>query len=298
MSNPDPILIGIDGGGTSCRAALKCAAGMRLRQGGPANVSDFAGALANIVDVLGALASDTGLGPADLAGAHVHLGLAGVTNAAKAAAVATALGQAVRLARITVGDDQETTFAGALGAVDGAVAAIGTGSFVGRQVQGTLRVLGGWGFKLGDQASGAWLGQRLLQQVMLVFDGIEAPSPLTRDVLARHSGDPASIVAFAIAARPADFAALAPEVAEAAAADDRVAGALMAEGAAYIDRALAALGWRPDEPVCLAGGIGAAYRPYLPAAVVAALRPPLGNALDGALALAARDVGGHSGGGQ
>ena len=61
----------------------------------------------------------------------------------------------------------------------------------------------------------------------------------------------------------------------------------MAEGADYIRRALRSLGWHAVEAFCLTGGIGASYAAYLPADIVAALRVPLGTALDGALAMAA-----------
>ena len=61
----------------------------------------------------------------------------------------------------------------------------------------------------------------------------------------------------------------------------------MAEGADYIRRALRSLGWHAAEAFCLTGGIGASYAAYLPADIVAALRVPLGTALDGALAMAA-----------
>lgn len=287
MSELEPFIIGVDGGGTSCRAALRYGSVAVERRGGPANVSDFAPAIATIRDTLLGLAADAGLAPAALGRAQLHLGLAGVTTNEKASRVKLALAESLTLGRITVSDDQRTTFVGALGAQDGAVAAIGTGSFVGRQAGGKLRVLGGWGFKLGDQASGAWLGQRLLQEVMLAEDGITDPSGLTRAIMARHGGNPASVVAFAIAATPPDFATLAPEVASAATAGDAVALRLMGEGAHYIARALASLGWQAAEPVCLAGGIGASYRHHLPAPVIAALRMPLGTALDGALALAA-----------
>jgi hypothetical protein len=43
---------------------------------------------------------------------------------------------------------------GALGPGDGTVAAIGTGSFFGRRSGGAYRYLGGWGYQLGDEASG------------------------------------------------------------------------------------------------------------------------------------------------
>lgn len=289
MTQRNPVLIGIDGGGTGCRAALLFPDGRRTQvRGGSANVSDFDRALEAITAVLAELTLAAGLVPSDLATAALHLGLAGVTGPAMAARVRSALMGQMELGRITVSGDQTTTIAGALGAGDGAVAGIGTGSFVGRQSGGVIQSLGGHGFLLGDQASGAWLGKRLLEDLMLAGDGIGAHSALTREVVGDYGGDRAAIIAFAIAARPADFAAYAPRILDAAARGDALAERLMREGAAYIVASLTALGSGADEPICLTGGIGPHYRNWLPADLGARVRAPLGSALDGALALAER----------
>ncbi|OYX41091.1 MAG: hypothetical protein B7Z02_16900 [Rhodobacterales bacterium 32-67-9] len=281
MTRSTPILIGLDGGGTSCRAAL-LAAGVRHEVTlGPANVStDFDVALATIRDAIAALASRAGLAPADLAGAQAHLGLAGVMGPAIAARVARAL----PLSKVVVTDDRPTTIAGALGANDGAVAAIGTGSFIGRQAGGTVSGIGGWGFYIGDQASGAWLGRRCLEEVMLAVDGISGDTYLTRRILADHGGDPEQVVLFSVSARPVDYARTARKVVAAAEAGDPLGRNLMAEGAEYIRAGLLALGWQPGETLCLTGGLGPAYARWLGEPVV----PAQGSALDGALLLAAR----------
>lgn len=289
MTGSDRILIGLDGGGTGCRARLVAHDGGQVAaQGGPANVSDFDAALAAIAATLRELFAAAGAGPGALAGGALHLGLAGVTGPAMAERVRSALAQVIAVGRITVSGDQTTTIAGALGAADGAVAGIGTGSFVGRQSDGVITSLGGHGFLLGDQASGAWLGKRILQELLLAADGIGGHSDLTRALLAEHGGDRARMIAFAIAARPADFAALAPRVVAAASDGDSIAAALMREGAGYIGAALAALGTTDGDRICLTGGLGPYYRDWLPGDIAARVVPVAGNALDGALALAAR----------
>ncbi|MDW4547752.1 BadF/BadG/BcrA/BcrD ATPase family protein [Defluviimonas sp. D31] len=279
-----PILIGLDGGGTSSRAALRLGSGKRVDViGGPANVSDFAGAMARIAHLLSHLAEAAGLPEAALRRAVAHVGLAGVMDGAMADRVAARL----PFARVTVTDDQPTTIAGALGPDDGAVAAIGTGSFIGRQTGGRIRSVGGWGFALGDQSSGAWLGRRLLTETLLAHDGIAPSSDLTRATLKRFGGA-AGITAFGLNASPADHAALAPDIVAAASAGDTVAGRLMGEGAAYIDSATTVLGHGEGEPLCLVGGLGPAYGPWLLSTHAARIIPPKGSALDGALALADR----------
>lgn len=283
MTHANTFLIGADGGGTSCRVALQVGHGGVRHEVvlGPANASTgFEAAIQTLTEALQIVAEKAGLALDDLTGATAHFGLAGVMSGAIAARVAARL----PIRRLVVSDDRPTAIAGALGAADGTVAAIGTGSFVGRQVAGQVRGLGGWGFQIGDQASGAWLFRRCLEAVMLSIDGLAPATDLTRTILAAHGDDPGRIVEFSLAARPADYAALAREVVAAADAGDSLGQALMAEGVAYIRAAMMALGWQEGERLCLAGGLGDAYASRLGLPVVA----PRGTALDGALLLAAR----------
>ncbi len=285
MVQTAPLLIGVDGGGTSCRASLRMGPDgprhdVRL---GAANVStDFEAALTTINAALAQLALLANVAPSAMAGACVHLGLAGVMNDAIAARVAAAL----PFPSATVTDDRPTTIAGALGEGDGAVAAIGTGSFVGRQVAGRISGVGGWGFYIGDQASGAWLLRRCLEQVMLAVDGFTPHTDLTRAILRDHGGDPGQIVQFSLISQPADYARFARDVVVAGDAGDPLGVQLMQDGAAYIRAALTVIGWQTGEPLCLTGGLGPAYARWLNIETIA----PKGTALDGALALAARHI--------
>lgn len=285
MARTIPLLIGVDGGGTSCRAGLRVGPdGPRHDvQLGPANVStDFEAALTTINAALAELALLSDLPPSRIAGAHAHLGLAGVMNDTIAAQVAAAL----PFPAATVTDDRPTTIAGALGEADGAVAAIGTGSFIGRQVAGRIHGVGGWGFHIGDQASGAWLMRRCLVQVMLAVDGFTPHTDLSRAILRNHGGDPGQIVQFSLTSQPSDYARFARDVVAAGDAGDPLGVRLMQEGAAYIRAALTVTGWQTDEPLCLTGGLGPAYARWLNIDTI----PPKGTALDGALALAARQI--------
>ena len=60
---------------------------------------------------------------------------------------------------------------GALGDDDGITAAIGTGSVFGAQRAGAVRMIGGWGFQLGDHGSGAVMGRSLCARALLAHDG-------------------------------------------------------------------------------------------------------------------------------
>lgn len=285
----DCIIIGVDGGGSGCRVAVGTVArGVLARAaGGPANVSsDLRGAVGNVLFAVQAAAYEAGFDVEDLAGAVAHLGLAGVMGQQEADAVARAL----PFAASTVTDDRPTTARGALGGADGYIAALGTGSFVGRMEGGIFHGVGGWGLVLSDQASGGWLGRMALCQALLAHDGVGPRSGLTADLLAGFAG-PTDIVQFAAEATPAHFARFAPQVVQAAAGGDAVAVDLMTQGAGYVHDALSALGYADGDTLCLTGGVGPHYAPFLPAVVQSGIKPAKGSALDGAFALARAAAG-------
>ncbi|MBC2836191.1 BadF/BadG/BcrA/BcrD ATPase family protein [Paragemmobacter straminiformis] len=268
------LFLGIDGGGTGCRAAVADASGRILGRGeaGPANIaSDPATATTNILTASKAALAAAGGGSIRSAA----LGLAG----ANAAGAAHRLQDALPFARLTVVTDAVTAVKGALGAQDGVVAALGTGSVFASQQNGRLCQIGGYGLALGDEGSGAWLGRALLSRCLRALDGFTPMTPLLRAVLAEHGGADA-IVAFSLAARPADFATLAPRLVGSA---DPAAQAIMAQATADIAASIARL--QPPEPLAVTflGGLGPAFAARLPQWPQ---RAALGTALDGALLLA------------
>ncbi|MBP7241807.1 BadF/BadG/BcrA/BcrD ATPase family protein [Amaricoccus sp.] len=279
------LYLGIDGGGTGCRAAVADASGRVLGEGagGAANIfSDPDGARASVVAAAGAalVAAGLGSGLGDLVAA---LGLAGANVRGRAERLAEGL----PFARSRVVSDALISARGALGAEDGVIAAMGTGSVFAAQRGGEVRTIGGWGFLLGDQGSGARLGRSLCEAALLAHDGLAPGSPLLASVLA-EAGGPEQLVAWAQGARPADFAAFAPRMiaAEGDAGAAAILDAAVTDAAAAIDLLLA-----PGPGiVCFLGGLGPYYAARLADRYGALVRPAQGSALDGALALA-RELG-------
>jgi len=273
------LYLGIDGGGTGCRAAVADGSGRILGEGraGPANIaSDVMGARDNILAATRealtlATGSDEGL-PQLIAG----LGLAG----ANAAGAAGALQAALPFARLRIETDAIAAVKGALGDRDGIVAAIGTGSVFASQRAGAIRQIGGWGLVLGDEGRGARLGRSLLAAALGAVDGFRPMTPLLRAILDEHGGME-GVIAFSMAARPVDFAVLAPRI---LASDDPAACAVMDEAVADVAASVAVLQDGPPLLVTFIGGLGAAYAERLAGRWV--IVPPLGSALDGALMLA------------
>ncbi|WP_120631636.1 BadF/BadG/BcrA/BcrD ATPase family protein [Ruegeria sp. EL01] len=280
-----PYLIAIDGGGTRCRFAMTTPAGLLQVTLGSANVfSNRESAIQTLEAGLTKLMDLAGLPQTALADIPVYAGLAGVTDSQVASEVASRLPSRVA----EVEDDRRSAVVGALGSQNGCLIGVGTGSFLARQLDGQIRFIGGYGPVIGDEASGHWLGKQLLRSVLLAMDGIQPHSPLTQDISTRFGDDPAQIVAFSGAARPAEIADFTPDIISAAKAGDLTAQGLMQKGAGYLSDGLRALGHSDGDPICAVGGVAACYQDYLPTEMAAALTEPDGTAIDGALQLARR----------
>lgn len=268
------LFLGIDGGGTGCRAAVADATGRILgrAEAGPANIaSDPDSAAANILTASRAALAAAGGGEIIAAG----LGLAG----ANAAGAPDRLRAVLPFPRIAVVTDAITTVKGALGLQDGIVAALGTGSVFAVQRGGAIRQIGGRGLVLGDEGSGAWLGRALLSETLRAVDGYSPLTPLMHEILVELGG-PDGIVAHSIAARPASFATLAPRILGAA---DPAAQTILARATDDIAAAITLLQGNAPVPVTFTGGLGPAFAARL---TRWPQRPALGTALDGALLLA------------
>lgn len=282
----EPFLIGVDGGGTGCRAAL-AHSDMRVVaqvEGGRANVAtEFDLAVRNVAEAIQNVAHEAGVSQGKLQSASVHVALAGVISKDVADKVAKAL----PYQRITVTDDRAAAVEGALGDDDGFLMSVGTGTIVATRKAGKLRHVCGWGFAVSDQASGAWLGRKLLEQTLLCHDQIVPHSPLTQATLAKFGNDPNGIVTFSFDANPADFGAFAPEIIHSAKGGDLTGLDLVSEGAAYLQSALRALGFNKGERLCISGGVGRHYRPFLDAEFAQNSIEPAGSSIVGAIRLAA-----------
>ncbi|OYQ32331.1 ATPase [Niveispirillum lacus] len=287
-----PLFLGIDGGGTRCRARLADAAGRTLGEavGGAANIRlglDVAwNAIMEAVD--GALAKAE-LGRDVLSRTFIGLGLAGITNAADQQRVADSA--PVAFAGILSDTDAYTACLGAHAGADGAILISGTGSAAQIILKGVGRGIGGWGFEVSDLGSGASMGREAVKAALLGHDGLGPHTDLTRAVMATLGGDPPAVVAWVGPARPGDYGTLAPLVLEHARKGDPVAERLVREQADYLVLHIRRLLELGAPAICLMGGLGPVLLDWMPPWVRGVLTEPKGDAMAGGVLLARRAGG-------
>jgi len=279
------LIIGVDGGGSGCRVAVAKRPGHVLAraEGGAANIAtDLKAARANILAAIARAFDKASIPEAEMATASAVLGLAGANlGESRAQLLAT-----LPFANTDIISDAESTLIGAIGEADGIIGALGTGSVYAHRASGVFTQIGGWGFELGDDGSGARLGRDILHRAILAFDNIVPHSPLTIDIIADYQGSPRNLVDQVHHFIPKDFGRLAPRIVAAAADGDSNAEAVMAQHTEIIRRSLDAVGFEPSKAFCLLGGLGPVFLARLPKRYQDAAQAPLGNAVDGAVSLA------------
>ena len=280
--------LGVDGGGSRCRARIRDAGGRLLAEatGGASNIyQDFDGALATIIDTARAAADRAGLRSEEL---NAGLGIAGIVTSVGTEKIT---GAALPFASVAVDNDAYAACVGAFGGGDGGIVIAGTGSIGFALVGGERHMVGGWGFQLGDHGSGAWVGHHAVRRAALALDGLLQPTRLISEVLSRTGQNRLALSRWSEQARPKDYAQFAPLVFECAAEGDVQAMMIVIEGAAAISNLGRALLARGARRICLLGGLSKAYPPYLDADVKHALAEPQADAVDGAIMMARRAQG-------
>jgi glucosamine kinase len=296
--------IGVDGGGTGGRAWAGPADGAALGRGAvdrpcnPYAVGAEAAADAVVAAAVAAWA-DAGYPGDGWRAAWWCAGLAGVDRPEDGAAMRAALAaRGVLPDRLQLVADPWVALEGALPAAapedDPRVLLVaGTGS-VAVGVDGARRVrVGGWGSRVGDEGSGAWLGMEAVRATLRTLDGRTEPGPLAAVVQAAWGHGPEALVGRAKDASSGAFGELAPLVLTHA-AEDPAAAALRTRAAAHLAELVATAAERLGRaPVAwaLVGGVARALEAeltaLLPADLADALRPAAGPPVGGAFAFAA-----------
>jgi glucosamine kinase len=289
-SQPDPLFIGVDGGGTGCRARIEDAQGCLLGTGiaGPAALRiGVDRALAEVVKACRVALEEAGLGSNALSSVHAAVGLAGV---GRKGVLEQLVLQPHPFRSVVYAHDASIACIGAHGARDGGIVIVGTGS-VGFAVVGGREVrVGGYGFPISDEGSGADLGLHSIRLALRAYDKRAVETSLTRDVMMRFHNDPFEAVAWMDHATATDYAIFAPLVMRHADAGDPVARRIIRDAAEQIDELVRRLSDCGASRVALLGGLASSMQPWLAPDVQRRLVPVEGDAVDGALHLARRAV--------
>jgi glucosamine kinase len=284
------LFLGVDGGGTRCRARLCQTQGGVLGEGsaGPANLRfGVDEAFASVLDATRQCFAKAGLPIGRLAQTTACVALAG---ASEPTYMAAGRAYAHPFGRMIVTTDAQAACLGAHGDRDGGIIVVGTGTIGWAQIGGRQVRVGGWGFPVSDEGSGAWLGCEAARRVLWAHDGRVEWTGLLKAIFADFRSDPHEVVRWMTKAAPRDFGRLAHTVADHAAAGDPVARELMQLAAAHVDALAARLMSFGVERLALVGGLAKSMVQWLAPETRRALVAPQGDALDGALQIASAAV--------
>jgi glucosamine kinase len=178
-------VLGIDAGGTKTRALVADETGEIVGDalGGGANLRTH-GEL-EVEKVLHAVIEDACMGAAANPDA-VALGIAGADRPPDEAVLRAILRRIGFRNRVVVTNDARIAFVAGSEERVGLALVCGTGSIAwGRNRAGRIARSGGWGWHVGDEGSGFWIGERAIRAVLRAVDGRGPATTLDR-ALSEH----------------------------------------------------------------------------------------------------------------
>ena len=286
----DPLFVGVDGGGTGCRARIEDANRRLLGTGiaGPAALRiGVDRVLAEVEKACRAAIEDAGLAANALSSLHAAVGLAGV---GRKGAIEQLMLQPHPFHSVVYAHDATIACIGAHGGRDGGIVIVGTGSVGFALVGGREVRVGGYGFPISDEGSGADLGLHAIRLALRAYDERSVGTSLTHDILMRFQNDPFEAVAWMDKATATDYATFAPLVMRHADDGDQIARRIVRDAAEQIDELARRLSECGAPRIALLGGLASSMQPWLAPDVQRRLVPVEGDAVDGALHLARRAV--------
>jgi N-acetylglucosamine kinase-like BadF-type ATPase len=243
-----PFWLGVDGGGTNCRAAVVDAQGRVVGQG-HADAANFLRvglevAVAHVVAAVAQACAEAAVEVAQIGSACV--GLAGVSHPDHHRRMLASLRQHLPIPQFLLETDARVALAGATGNEPGVVIIAGTGSIAcGINARGRFARAGGWGPTMGDEGSGSYIGRRALEAVVMAYDYRGLPTSLMDPVL-RHFGvstppELPPVIYDAPSDVPGRIALLSRLVVDAARQGDRVACQILSDAALELAKAAIAV---------------------------------------------------------
>jgi N-acetylglucosamine kinase-like BadF-type ATPase len=275
------VLLGIDCGGSHTAVVVGDARGQMLaRAEGPGSAMRPGGAERSAAVILDVARRAAAQAKVTLPAAIALVGAAGAGRALEQEALAAAIMAAGVAERVDVRGDSEIALAAAFGDGPGILINAGTGSIAyARSPDGRLHRAGGHGWQLGDEGGGYWMGRRALAAAARAYDGLEESSTLLERLLVALGLETFDdLIRWTATATPAQVAALAPHVLNAAREGETVAQQIVEEAAAELAQLVRVL-WRhfPEGDAIKLATAGGLLRPGSP--LLIALRANLATDL-------------------
>jgi glucosamine kinase len=280
------LYLGVDGGGSGCRARLADERGAVLGEGnsGPASTRiGIDNSWRSIMRACTAAVEQAGLGRQDLALIHAGIGLAGLGRRGAEAALKE-IAHPFASARFI--SDGLAACLGAHSGADGAIVVAGTGSIGIGLVAGRELRFGGYGFPISDEGSGADIGLQTIKAALRAADERGGTSPLLEEVLGRFDHDTSQVVAWSEQATATDYAALAPLVLRHATDGDPIGRRIVERAADAIGDLLDLFLHRGIDRLSLVGGLSDAITAWLTPDLRGRLKKADGDAVAGSLLVA------------
>ncbi len=311
------MFLGVDGGGTRCRmrladASLKTIAEAQIDAPSNLQVENGDAAFAAIGRLTDLVFARAGLDIGQAANVHACFGMAG---ARLLKARENFAARPFPFASAMVVDDIDIARAGAHLGADGAVLIIGTGSAGLGLACGKRFQVGGWGFLVGDEMSGAWLGRKLLRRSLRAFEGLEKGSALCDAVMEIFDDDPQKLMEWSFRnpaaladhdpghsarsyrdrplvahARPVDYGAFVPMIFDFLEQGDPVAAELLALEMEQVESYMRWFLHRGIDSIAVVGGLGQRLLPMLEESHPGLVIRPRSSPLNGAVILAAASL--------
>jgi glucosamine kinase len=287
-------LLGVDGGGTGTRVIVARPDGCLLARGeaGPSALGQgITAAWMQVQKAIAAGFAQAGLARPDWKHCAMSAGLSGVHNTQQRAAFLATLPP---LAKVILETDGFTTLVGAHTGKPGLIVAAGTGS-VGEALQadGSHVVVGGWGFPVGDEGGGSWLGIHAVRLAQAAMDSRAPTGPLARKVWGHCGATRQDIFAWSAQAAQFAYAQVATLVFECEDSDP-AAASLLTHAAGELEAVAYALDPQRTLPVVICGSIGIKLKNRMdPDLLRRCVEPAMGPA-QGALWLLQQSLGGKS----
>lgn len=286
MGTKDTMYLGIDGGGTGCRARIENEDGRVLGEASAGPATTRIGvdkAWQSMTEATEAAAAQAGLTREDFARMRAGIGVAGLGRRGAQAALNKI---AHPFASVIFISDGLAACLGAHSGADGAIVVAGTGSVGVGLIGGREIRLGGYGFPVSDEGSGADIGLQVVRLALRAADHRGEMTPLLLEAMSAFDHDPYQAVAWSEEARATDYAAFAPIVMRHANQGDSVGRRIVERAADSIGDLLDLFLAKGIDRLSLVGGLANAITPWLTPDLRARLRRPDADAAAGALLVA------------